>query len=108
MKNALGCFSLIVMRSLQRRRKWLLVLIAVVAIMHGVAHHHDIDVSISDHAAAPAQSCAVCVSASTSIGITPFSLIAPASHTILHPPGVEQTPAHQARSLVGARAPPLS
>ena len=93
------------MQTIGRR---LAMVVALLAMMHGLTHTHPIGALTTDHATTGAQSCILCVTAHSSISTSAPSVAPPSSHNVAEatvPAGVK---AHVAEHSLPSRAPPTA
>lgn len=83
MRGLIRSFSLSEMLAVQRIGRWVLVVVAVLATMHGLLHVHPAAASYS-HAAA--QNCALCVSTESGLATVVVRIAPPAAIELVELP----------------------
>jgi hypothetical protein len=94
------------MSSMQAIGRRLLLLVALIAMMHGLVHTHAIDALTADHAATSAQSCILCVTAHSADATVAPHVAPPAAHDVAEAALVAGVTTRTAEETVPSRAPP--
>ena len=103
MRGLVRSFLLSEMLAVQRMGRWLLVVVAVLATMHGLLHAHP---AVASYSHAAAQNCALCVSTESGLATAVVRIAPPASIELVEVPVSVAGTSHPELHSLSSRGPP--